>query len=135
MGLTLAVCEQATLAAGVDAIEHLRARADAAVEARARSDSMLGHLLRGRGADVDRPARILMLVGDGPSICGYRRGRTPASTRGAMRRRSRCLTPVRYVPIRARTFAVLGVRRPQKAEPSASTRSPARRRRSIIPCS
>jgi hypothetical protein len=46
------------------AVDHLRHRADRAVEGE-HDGHQLGHLLRGGGADEDRAARVLVLVGDG----------------------------------------------------------------------
>ena len=60
--LALAVVERAALAAGVDAVDDLGDAADRAVEGQD-DRQQLRHLLRGRGADEDRPARVLMLVG------------------------------------------------------------------------
>ena len=50
-------------AAGVDAVADLRARADAAVEAEHVREH-LGQLVRGRRADVDLAAGVLVLPGD-----------------------------------------------------------------------
>ena len=61
--LALAVVERAALAAGVDAVDDLGDAADRAVE-REHDRHQLGHLLRGRGADEDRAALVLMRVGE-----------------------------------------------------------------------
>ena len=65
----------------------------------ARSREQLGHLLRGGRADEDRRARRPGARRRSSSICGYRRGSTPASTSGASRWRSRTRTPSSISPI------------------------------------
>ena len=61
--LALAVGERPAGAAGVVAVDDLGDRADRAVE-REHDRHQLGHLLRRGGADEDRPARVLVPVGD-----------------------------------------------------------------------
>ena len=60
--LALAVVEGPVGAAGVAAVAHLQARADATVEDE-HVGEQVGHLLRGGGDDVDGPPRILVGVG------------------------------------------------------------------------
>ena len=60
--LALAVVERARRAARVAAFDDLRARAEAAVEGE-HVRQQVGHLLRGGGHDVHRPARVLVRVG------------------------------------------------------------------------
>ena len=61
--LALAVGERPALAAGVRAVDDLGDAADRAVEGE-HDRHQLGDLLRGGGADEDRPAGVLVLVGD-----------------------------------------------------------------------
>src|ERR671915_1548770 len=60
--LALAVCERAGGTAGVHAVAHLRAHPDPAVEHQHVGEH-LGELLRGRGDDIGRAARVLVRVG------------------------------------------------------------------------
>ena len=62
LGLALAIGERAIRLAGVDAVAHLRARPNAAVEDQ-HVRHQLGHLVRGGGHDEDLPASVLVLVG------------------------------------------------------------------------
>ena len=65
--LALAVGERAAGAPGVDAVDDLRARADAAVEAEDVREQGR-HLLRRRRDDVDAAAGVLVLVRDGEHL-------------------------------------------------------------------
>ena len=59
--LALAIVERPRRPAGVAAVDDLRARAEAAVEVE-HVREQVGHLLRGRGQDVDRQTRVLVGV-------------------------------------------------------------------------
>src|SRR5215213_2102232 len=67
------------------------------------------------------------------SICGYRRGRTPARTSGASRWRSRTRTPSRMLPTRSRSASAPASVEPRKRNRMFSHASVASRRRDTSP--
>src|ERR1700712_5643545 len=67
------------------------------------------------------------------SICGYNRGRTPASTCGPRRRKSRAGRPSSIAPTRAITLSVEASVEPRRRNLTFSHASSARRRREIMP--
>ena len=113
--LALAVGERAAGAAGVDAVDDLRARADAAVEAEDVGEQ-LGHLLRRRGDDVDAAAGVLVVVGDGEHLRIQARQDAARGRAGARRCRSRTRRPAIIAPTRSRTLSVAASVEPREAE-------------------